>query len=76
MNLIETLRDQLDDNTISQLRDEIGAESNEQTESAATAVISSIIAGLNRNVQQPDGATQQIADIIDAKPLLITRLAE
>ena len=53
MNLIETLRDQLDDNTISQLRDEIGAESNEQTESAATAVISSIIAGLNRNVHQP-----------------------
>ena len=61
MNLIETLRDQLDDNTISQLRDEIGAESNEQTESAATAVISSLIAGLNRNAQQPEGANALVS---------------
>ncbi len=61
MNLIEMLRDQLDDDVVTNLRDEIGAESNEQTEAAANAVFSTLVAGLNKNAAQPEGANALVS---------------
>ena len=61
MNLIEMLQSQLDDDVITNLRDEIGAESNEQTEAAANAVFSTLVAGLSRNVEQPEGANALVS---------------
>ncbi len=52
---LEILNGQLDENLINDLREEIGAESNEQTEAAASGVISSLVAGLNKNAEKPGG---------------------
>ena len=61
MNLIQMLRDQLDENTVSELRQDIGAESNEQTEDAANAVFSTMVAGLSKNIEQPEGANALVS---------------
>ncbi len=55
MEETEILEGRLDDNLINDLREEIGAESNEQTEAAASGVISSMVAGLNKNAEKPGG---------------------
>lgn len=51
----EVLDGKLDQDLISELRREIGAESDEQTEAAASGVISSLVAGLNKNAEKPGG---------------------
>lgn len=56
MNVVELLQGQLDDNLISQLTQQIGAESPEQTAAAASGIISTLVAGLNKNVERPGGA--------------------
>ena len=63
MNLVELIRNQLDDNTVEELQHEIGAESKEQTEAAANAVISTLVAGLNKNVERPGGAEELVSAI-------------
>src|SRR5688572_4438810 len=55
MKETDVLDGKLDQDLISELRREIGAESNEQTEAAASGVISSLVAGLNRNAEKPGG---------------------
>ena len=56
MNVIELLNGKLDENLISQLTQQIGAESNEQTEAAASGIISTLVAQLSKNASSPDGA--------------------
>ena len=57
MNVIDDLQNQLDDNVITEMKNEIGAESKEQTEAAATGIISTLVAALSRNTNQPGGAS-------------------
>lgn len=64
MNIIEQIQERLDPNTISQLSQQIGAESNDQTEAAVSGVISTLLAGLSRNAQQP-GGTDALVSAID-----------
>lgn len=61
MNVVELLQGQLDDNLINQLTQQIGAQSQEQTAAAASGIISTLVAGLNKNVQQPGGAESLIS---------------
>lgn len=63
MNVIELLQGQLDENLIQQLSQHIGAESTEQTEAAASGIISTLVAGLNKNAATPDGATALVSAI-------------
>lgn len=56
MNVVELLQGQLDDNLLSQLSQQIGAQSNQQTAAAASGIISTLVAGLNKNVERPGGA--------------------
>ena len=56
MDLIESIQDKLNGNLLGKLKQEIGAESEEQTEAGANAVITALVAGLSRNAQQPEGA--------------------
>lgn len=60
MNVIELLQGQLDDNLINQLTRQIGADSPEQTEAAASGIISTLVAGLSKNASQPGGADQLV----------------
>ena len=55
MNVIELLQGQLDDNLIQQLSQQIGGASPEQTQAAASGIISTLVAGLNKNAAQPGG---------------------
>jgi hypothetical protein len=64
MNVVELLQDQLDDNLVSQLSQRIGADSNEQTQAAASGIISTLVAGLNKNAATPEGA-QSLFSAID-----------
>jgi hypothetical protein len=59
MNVIELLQGQLDDNLINQLTKHIGAESPEQTEAAASGIISTLVAGLN--AARPGGANALVS---------------
>jgi len=63
MNVIELLQGQLDENLIKQLSQHIGAESTEQTEAAASGIISTLVAGLNKNASTPDGANALVSAI-------------
>lgn len=63
MNVIELLQGQLDENLIQQLSRHIGAESTEQTEAAASGIISTLVAGLNKNAATPDGANALVSAI-------------
>jgi hypothetical protein len=56
MDLIESIQSKLDGNLLDRLKQEIGADSEEQTEAGANAVITALVAGLSRNAQQPEGA--------------------
>ncbi len=60
-NVFELIQGQLDDNLIQQLTSHIGAASPEQTQTAASGVISTLVAGLNRNASQPEGANSLLA---------------
>lgn len=55
MNAQEILNNRLDHDTIDELRKRIGADSNEQTEAATSAVISSLVAALSRNAESTNG---------------------
>lgn len=61
MNVIELLQGQLSEDLIGQLSQHIGAGSSSQTEMAASGVISTLVAGLNKNAAQPGGADQLVA---------------
>lgn len=61
MDVIDSLRGQLDENVINELTQEIGAESNEQTEAASSAIISTLVAGLSKNTQSPEGANSLVS---------------
>lgn len=63
MNVIELLQGQLDDNLINQLTQHIGAESTEQTQAAASGIISTLVAGLNKNAATPEGANALVSAI-------------
>jgi hypothetical protein len=63
MNVIELLQGQLDDNLIQQLSQHIGAQSTEQTEAAASGIISTLVAGLNKNASTPEGANALVSAI-------------
>jgi hypothetical protein len=55
--LIDQIQQQLDDNTVSQLSQQLGADPN-TTRQAVPAALSALLGGLSRNVQQPGGAQQ------------------
>lgn len=61
MNIIELLRGHLDQNFISQLTQHIGADSTDQTEAAASGIISTLVAQLSKNAATPDGANALVA---------------
>ncbi|MEO6131796.1 MAG: DUF937 domain-containing protein [Saprospiraceae bacterium] len=56
MNLIELLNGHLDGNLIGKLSQNIGAESEEQTSTAASGIISTLIAQLSKNAATPEGS--------------------
>jgi hypothetical protein len=55
--LIDTIQQHLDDNTISQLSQQLGADP-DTTRQAVPAALSAILGGLHQNVQQPGGEQQ------------------
>jgi hypothetical protein len=55
--LIDQIQQQLDDNTVSQLSQQLGADPT-TTRQAVPAALSALLGGLSRNVQQPGGAQQ------------------
>ena len=57
MALIDLIQQQLDDNTVSQLSQQLGADP-DATRQAIPAALSAILGGLSHNVQQPGGAAQ------------------
>lgn len=57
MALIDTIQQQLDENTVSQLSQELGADP-ATTRQAVPAALSALLGGLSHNVQQPGGAQQ------------------
>lgn len=61
MNIIEQIQERLDDNTIHELTSQIGADSPEQTEAAANGIISTLIAGLSKNTESPEGAASLVS---------------
>lgn len=63
MNLLEQLQSTLDPNTISQLRQQIGAESDEQTENAVTGILSTLVAGLSKNAKDRNGAAALVSAV-------------
>ena len=63
MDLIELLRGKLDSNFINQLSQQIDEDDPEQTEAAASGIISTLVAGLSNNVAQPGGDTALLSAI-------------
>lgn len=57
MALIDLIQRQLDDHTVSQLSQQLGADPN-TTRQAVPAALTALLGGLSRNVQQPGGAQQ------------------
>ncbi|HJW29099.1 MAG TPA: DUF937 domain-containing protein, partial [Saprospiraceae bacterium] len=63
MNLIDVLQSQINPGMISQLTQHIGADSDSQTEAAVSGIISSLVAGLSKNAQQPGGAAALVSAV-------------
>jgi hypothetical protein len=57
LSLIDMIQQQLDDNTVSQLSQQLGADPN-TTRQAVPAALTALLGGLSHNVQQPGGAGQ------------------
>ena len=57
----DILEGKLDENTLDELRKEIGADSKEQTEAAVSAVTSSLVTGLAKNAESPNGLQSLIS---------------
>jgi hypothetical protein len=57
MALIDLIQQHLDENTLAQLSQQLGADP-ETTRQAVPAAITAILGGLHQNVQQPGGAAQ------------------
>jgi hypothetical protein len=55
--LIDLIQQQLDDNTVSQLSQQLGADPN-TTREAVPAALTALLGGLSQNTQQPGGAQQ------------------
>ncbi|HEY0514730.1 MAG TPA: DUF937 domain-containing protein [Thermoanaerobaculia bacterium] len=64
MALIDMIQQQLDDQTISRLSQQLGADP-AATRQAVPAAITAILGGLSQNVQQPGGAQQLDAALAD-----------
>jgi len=62
--LIDMIQQQLDDNTVSQLSQQLGADPN-ATRQAVPAALNALLGGLSQNAQQPGGA-QQLAGALGA----------
>ncbi len=62
MALIDTIQQQLDDRTVSQLSQQLGADP-ETTRQAVPAALTAILGGLSQNAQQPGGA-QQLENVL------------
>jgi len=57
LSLIDLIQRQLDDHTVSQLSQQLGADPN-TTRQAVPAALTALLGGLSQNVQQPGGAQQ------------------
>ncbi len=55
--LIDMIQQQLDDKTLSQLSQQLGADP-DTTRQAVPAALNALLGGLHQNVQQPGGAQQ------------------
>lgn len=55
-NLFDLLHGQLDENVVSQLSNQIGGASPEQTATATQGIISTLLSGLAKNASTPEGA--------------------
>ena len=64
MALIDLIQRQLDDNTVSQLSQQLGADPN-TTRQAVPAALTALLGGLSQNVQQPGGAQQLDSALAD-----------
>lgn len=64
MALIDLIQRQLDDNTVSQLSQQLGADPN-TTRQAVPAALTALLGGLSQNVQQPGGAQQLESALAD-----------
>jgi hypothetical protein len=62
--LIDLIQRQLDDNTVSQLSQQLGADPN-TTRQAVPAALTALLGGLSQNVQQPGGAQQLDSALAD-----------
>jgi hypothetical protein len=62
--LIDMIQQQLDDNTVSQLSQQLGADPN-ATRQAVPAALNALLGGLSQNTQQP-GGVQQLAGALGA----------
>ena len=56
-NLIDLLQGQLSDGLIDQLSQQLGGTNKEQTEDAASGIISAMVSALAKNASNPDGAS-------------------
>lgn len=64
MALLDLIQRQLDDNTVSQLSQQLGADPN-TTRQAVPAALTALLGGLSRNVQQPGGSQQLDSALAD-----------
>ncbi|HSU82088.1 MAG TPA: DUF937 domain-containing protein [Thermoanaerobaculia bacterium] len=64
MALIDMIQQQLDDSTVSQLSQQLGADPN-TTRQAVPAALTALLGGLSHNAQQPDGAQQLDSALAD-----------
>jgi hypothetical protein len=62
--LIDMIQQQLDDRTVSQLSQQLGADPN-TTRQAVPAALTALLGGLSHNAQQPDGAQQLDSALAD-----------
>lgn len=73
MALIDLIQRQLDDNTVSQLSQQLGTDPN-TTRQAVPAALTALLGGLAQNVQQPGGAQQLASALGDHDGSLLDNL--
>jgi hypothetical protein len=73
MALIDMIQRQLDDNTVSQLSQQLGADP-ETTRQAVPAALTALLGGLSHNAQQPGGAQSLASALGDHEGSLLDNL--
>ena len=73
MALIDLIQQQLDDNTVSQLSRQLGADP-DTTRQAVPAALTALLGGLSHNVQQPGGAQRLASALGDHEGSLLDGL--